>query len=72
MSSFYSPEADPHEVLIQSFSSLAQCYLELLKDADQIEQSREAGKTLRYLARCLYDTPYEFGDLQDMDDDEEV
>ncbi len=72
MSTLYNPEADIHETLARSFASLVQCYMELLKDPDQIEQSREAGKTLRYFARCLYDTPYEFGELQDLDDDEEI
>jgi hypothetical protein len=45
MSSLYNPEADIHETLARSFASLVQCYMELLKDPDQIEQSREAGKT---------------------------
>jgi len=72
MSCLHRPEADPHETLITSFAALAECYMELLKDADQIEQSREAGKTLRYFARCLFDTPFEFGELEDLDEDEEI
>lgn len=67
-----SYETDPHQTLCSSFATLSNCYMELLKDPDQIEQSREAGKTLRYLARCLFDTPFEFGELEDLDDDEEI
>ncbi|MGI9212043.1 MAG: hypothetical protein ACR2HF_06185 [Methylococcaceae bacterium] len=72
MTNLFNPEADPHDTLMLSFASLVTCYMELLKDPEQIDQSREAGKTLRYFARCLFDTPFEFGELQDLDDDEEI
>ena len=72
MTTLFSPEADPHETLTRSFAALVTGYMELLKDPDQIEQSREAGKTLRYFARCLFDTQFDFGELHDMDDDEEI
>ena len=65
-------EIDPHETLVQTFAALADCYMTLLKDPDQIDQSREAGKTLRYFAQCLFDTPLEFGGFEDLDDEEEI
>jgi hypothetical protein len=52
----------------QCLAQVNTAYLELLAQPGSLSQAREAGRTVRYLARCLSET--DGFDCDELDDDE--
>jgi hypothetical protein len=56
------------QVLEACLDDMKTSYLELLAQPGALSQAREAGRTVRYLARCLSET--DGFDADDLDDEE--